>query len=495
MLFHRADFLAFFLVVLAGYGLLGHRAQNRWLLLASYAFYSMWDWRFSGLMFATTLVDYLAAWGIAARPAWRRRCLLGSLAANLGALGFFKYSNFFLDSIARVAGALGLEASLPALTVVLPVGISFYTFQSIGYVVDVYRGAVPGQRPTLGPRRGDSLRSLLDSFTDFALYVSFFPQLVAGPIERSGRLLAQVQRARRISFDAIRDGCWLFGIGLVMKVAIADPVGQQVDRVYSNPAAYDLASLYVATLAFAIQIYCDFGGYSNMARGLARIMGFELAVNFRQPYLATSFADFWRRWHVSLSTWIRDYLFLPLSRALLRRSPALTHAGLLRGVALLATVAASGLWHGAAWAFVAWGVLHGAFLVAERMLPGPAPDRWSSALPRLAYGVLVFHGVALGWFLFRTGDLAAAAACLARPGGSSALAAASALPFALPELLPFVGFALLSLLYDLPSWRADRVLFARDFGAVHRLALYAFAALMLLTAGGQADDPFIYFQF
>jgi D-alanyl-lipoteichoic acid acyltransferase DltB (MBOAT superfamily) len=495
MLFHRADFLVFFVVVFAGYCLLGHRAQNRWLLFASYAFYSMWDWRFSGLMLLTTLVDYLAGWGMSARPERRRLWLLASLASNLGVLGLFKYCNFFADSLVRLASAVGWSVSLPTLRIVLPVGISFYTFQSISYAIDVYRGVVKAHCPSPGPRSTGSLSSVWDTFADFALYVSFFPQLVAGPIERSKHLLGQVLRPRTVTLDGLRDGCWLFTLGLLMKVAIADPVGHYVDRVYSNPSAYDFVSLYVATLAFAIQIYCDFGGYSSMARGLAQMLGFELMVNFRQPYLAASFADLWRRWHISFSTWIRDYLFLPLSRALLRMHPSAQGAERVRSLALLVTVVLSGLWHGASWAFAAWGALHGAFLAVERALGLHAPERWRSSLLRLAYGIVVFHGVLAGWFLFRVGDLVAVSAHLGRLLTASYGPLATALPLEVADQLPVLCFALLYALYDLPSWRADRVLFARDFRAPHRLALYALAALMLLSAGGQTDDPFIYFQF
>jgi alginate O-acetyltransferase complex protein AlgI len=488
MLFQRLDFFLFMAVVFAVYLRLGHRGQNLWLLASSYFFYSMWDWRFSGLILLTTLVDFMTGWAMAAGWGPRRRWLILSIVSNLGVLGVFKYSNFFLDTLGRLLSDLGIAATLPALRVALPIGISFYTFQSLSYAIDVYRGDVEAHRPArLGPGFGAAAREVLTAFADLALYVSFFPHLVAGPIQRTRRLLAQVLTPRRVTAPGIAEGLWLFAIGLAMKVGIADPVSHQVDQVYASLSAYSPLSIYAATLGFALQIFCDFGGYSMMARGLAALMGFDLMVNFMQPYLAASFADFWRRWHISLSQWVRDYLYIPLGGN--------RGSGPRVAFNLMLTMMLSGLWHGATWAFVAWGGLHGAFLVVERALGLGEPQAWRSALARLAYGAVVFQGVLLGWFLFRLGDLSAVALHASRLLAGASAGLATFLPLGLPETLPYLNFAVLMLLYEIPCWRHNRVLLARDLGPFHRLLAYLALASIILSAGGERDSPFIYFQF
>ncbi|MEC9102218.1 MAG: MBOAT family O-acyltransferase, partial [Pseudomonadota bacterium] len=292
MLFSQLQFWVFFAGVFALYAVLPHRAQNRMLLVASYIFYGAWDWRFLGLIAFSTLVDYLVGARMGAENDPRRRKLLlsVSLLTNLGLLGVFKYLGFFVDSFVALSNAVGLPADPVVLGIVLPVGISFYTFQTLSYTIDIYRR-------DLKPCR---------DFLDFALFVAFFPQLVAGPIERARNLLPEIAQPRQLHWDAIGRGAVLCLVGLIKKIVIADAISPGVDAVYGNPNATG-AEIIVATWLFAIQIYCDFSGYTDIARGVAKMLGFGLMRNFAQPYFATNPQEFWHRWHISLSTWLRDY--------------------------------------------------------------------------------------------------------------------------------------------------------------------------------------------
>ena len=277
---------------------LGHRAQNRFLLAASYVFYGSWDWRFLSLIFLSTVVDYACALqmkkGVESR---KKMALWVSLAVNLGLLGVFKYTGFFLESFADLMGNLGVTLHLPTWEIILPVGISFYTFQTLSYTIDVYRGDTEPTR----------------DFLDFALYVSFFPQLVAGPIEKSHRFLPQIQLPRTFTREGFQTGCYLILWGLFKKVVVADRCGMVVDEVFHEGNESLTALDYVVgAYAFSWQIYCDFSGYTDIARGVGRIMGFDLMLNFRMPYFARNLSDFWRRWHISLSTWFKEYLYIPL---------------------------------------------------------------------------------------------------------------------------------------------------------------------------------------
>lgn len=512
MLFHRTDFLVFLAIVYVGYRLIGphasaggsemrHRAQNVWLLAASYVFYGMWDYRFLSLLFGSTLIDFLCGWGFKAGRLKSRTAIGISVATNLGILGVMKYADFFLDSFAAMLATVGFHASFVELHIILPVGISFYTFQSMAYTVDV----VTGRSEACCPSGWNDdwlarIRSTVSSFVDFALYVSFFPQLVAGPIERSRHMLGQIQKPRILTSQCWSRAAWLFSLGLFMKLAIADEIAPQVDAVFDKQSASSLMSWYVATIAFALQIYGDFAGYSLMARGIAALLGFELTVNFRQPYLASSFSDFWRRWHISLSTWIRDYLYIPLGGSRGSRIRTI--------IVLMATMGIAGLWHGATWAFVCWGLLHGAFLAFERITPirsrrepkidlsDPAlSNRRTAPLLRITYGLIVLHGVLLGWLLFRAGNLPQAIDAVSRVwerglGGSSWLWNLS-----IATVLPYLAFLTITLLYELPCRLRDRELFPRDFAWGHRFCLYTGLGLFFLASGGQRDAAFIYFQF
>ena len=470
MLFNSLEFAAFLPIVLVLYslaGLRGFRLQNQLLIVASYVFYGWWDPRFLFLIVASTVVDYnaallidgsgptrtqrrraslfltgaavafgsfrwnhlgetglqathLADWFEAGPWMWaplgasllwvlctefvfpalgrqaetRRRkiALAMSLCVNLGVLGFFKYYDFFAESFAAaVARTFGIEVSPLTLGLVLPVGISFYTLQTISYSIDVYRGDV---------RSASSL-------TDFAAYVSFFPQLVAGPIERGKSLIPQFQRERRVEWNGVRDGLWLIGWGLFKKIAIADVAAGIVNRTFgpydsfgslaTATAPEDGVRVLFAVYAFALQIYADFSGYSDIARGTAKLLGFELQLNFRLPYFAVDPSSFWERWHISLSSWLRDYLYIPLGGN--RRGTVRTYGN------LLTTMLVGGLWHGAAWTFVLWGAFHGAILVVYRALGitrGAASLSWPRAIVQ---GIVMFHLVCFGWLLFRAQNI------------------------------------------------------------------------------------------
>ena len=469
MLFNSLDFAVFFLVVYSAYAMLPHRAQNRLLLVASYFFYGCWDWRFLSLIALSTTVDFFAAQGIDRTDAPRRRrgFLFASMAVNLGILGFFKYFDFFVGSAESLARSLGFDPPGLRLGLILPVGISFYTFQSMSYTLDVYRRQ-------LKPTR---------NFLDYALFVSLFTQLVAGPIERASHLLAQVTQPRRISWSGIQTGAWLFFWGLFKKVAIGDNLAIGVDQVFSGAVEWTAGSVLLAVYAFALQIYCDFSAYSDMARGLGHFMGFDIMINFRNPYFALNPSDFWRRWHISLSSWLRDYLYIPLGGN--RSGPRRTY------VNLMATMLLGGLWHGAAWTFVFWGAFHGLLLAIHRWVkersPGPStPTGWGKAWRRVA----MFHAVCFGWLLFRAESMRDVAGMLA---------AVATKPGWTPEC-PVWLFQMV--LLSVPLWlvqilqeRTGDSLAPMNLSIVPRTLLYAGIAILLLLLANTGSRAFIYFQF
>ena len=389
MLFNSLTFALFFVVVYGLYLVLNHRWQNRMLLAASCVFYGAWDWRFLFLMFVSITTDFLCGRAIArsGNVATRKRYVALGVCVNLGILGFFKYFNFFAENFAVLIGRFGFSGNLPVLQIILPVGISFYTFQSMSYLVDVYRQEV---KP-------------VKSYLDYALFVSFFPQLVAGPIMRAKTLLPQVLAPRVVSREKFSQGCYLILLGLFQKVFVADNLGRIVDKAFSASGPYNGFLVLSALYFFAFQIFCDFAGYSNIARGLGKCMGFDIMINFRVPYLATNPSEFWRRWHVSLSTWLRDYLYIPLGGN--RRGKGRTYTN------LLLTMLLGGLWHGAQWTFVIWGAYQGVLLMAHRALApllSKVPtlrNRWAAGF---WYGVRVlffFHLICLGWLVFRAESL------------------------------------------------------------------------------------------
>jgi alginate O-acetyltransferase complex protein AlgI len=394
MIFHSLEFAVFFAATLTFYWSLTHRAQNALLLVASYVFYGWVHPWFLGLIAVTTLVDYSSALAIERWRGRRRWILALSLAIDFGLLGFFKYFNFFAENVAAAAALVGWSIPMPLLRVVLPVGISFYTFQSASYAIDVYHGRLPARK----------------NLVDVAVFVSFFPHLVAGPIMRASHLLTQVERERTFSAGDARDATLLLAWGFFKKLVVADNVGVVANKVFALKSP-EFALLWAGVFAFAIQIYADFSAYTDIARGLARWLGFDLVRNFDHPYLAAGPTDFWRRWNISLTTWFRDYVFLPMSYALSRRFDSGRWLGVrddiwIYGLATMATFLLSGLWHGASWNFVLWGGYHGVLLVLARIL---SPRR-RRRQPRLAWlrplrtaGMFVLTSI--GWLLFRETDL------------------------------------------------------------------------------------------
>jgi D-alanyl-lipoteichoic acid acyltransferase DltB (MBOAT superfamily) len=405
MLFNSLEFLIFLPIVLIVYYLLSHRRQNAFLVLASCFFYASWDWRFLFPLLFSTTTDYFCAAKMEASHqrgediTARRKYLLVSLITNLGLLGTFKYFNFFVDSVHDFATLFGLQIPTPAMRVILPIGISFYTFQALSYTIDVYRGKLHATR----------------SFWDFFLAVLFFPHLVAGPIQRASNLISQVVMPRRTSSGQVVDGLHLIIWGFFKKVVVADGLAPLVDQIFGLHAVQG-GETVVAVVAFAFQIYCDFSGYTDIARGVAKLFGFEFMLNFNLPYFATNPSDFWQRWHISLSTWLRDYLYISLggnrgSRLQIYRN-------------LMVTMILGGLWHGAAWNFVAWGLYHGLLLVGHR-LATPTLERagrftvgWLRAPWLLTRIALMFGLTCYGWLLFRAksfGQIAHMTASLAHP--------------------------------------------------------------------------------
>jgi len=355
------------------------------LLVASYVFYGFWDWRFLSLIAISTVVDYFCGLRIYKSDdnKIRKQFLFLSVVANLSMLGFFKYFNFFAESFQFLVSRFGVQVQPNFLNIILPVGISFYTFQTMSYTIDIYRR---NMKPTR-------------KFFDFALFVAFFPQLVAGPIERAKRLLPQILSPRKLTVDKFYEGCYLIFWGLFQKVFVADNLAKIVDSVFNSPGPYNGGNVLIALYAFSFQIFCDFAGYSNIARGLAKCMGFDIMLNFNLPYFVTNPSDFWKRWHISLSTWLRDYLYIPLGGN--RRGKFITYRNLIIVMLL------GGLWHGAAWTFIIWGAYQGLLLIVYRLL---TPLIKNIALPKntlfrnIWYFIKVvffFQLMCLGWLIFR----------------------------------------------------------------------------------------------
>lgn len=540
MLFNSLTFFIFLSVVYALYRVLPFRLQNLMLLLASYVFYGWWDWRFLFLMIFTTSVDFwtglvlergqlrtaqkltpilflsaaalflvgfnaselfhrigggpptaplisefmpyvllampvaLAVSALAYRilislevQKRRKSCMALSITIQLSALGFFKYFNFFVSSLEMALGDSGIPTSRLHLDIVLPVGISFYTFQSMSYAIDIYRREL---KPT-------------GRFFDFALFVSFFPQLVAGPIERAKNLLPQMASPRTVTYDQVRRGVFLIFFGLFKKVAIADGMALTVDQAFAIPDP-SWMTVVVGTAAFAVQIYCDFSGYSDIARGVAKLFGIELIYNFNQPYFARSPREFWQRWHISLSTWLSDYLYKPLGGS--RGSLSLTCRN------LMLTMILGGLWHGAAWNYVIWGFYHGAVLVVHRLLLaslGPGRDGALMALLKMGgFGIVTLYG----WLLFRArsfDQVATYTLTLLSGRGGLVFEAGRPAVSAVAGVLLLVG-------WEIAQYRCagDARFYRRLPPPVVGLAL-AFMTLLILMGMSNEPAQFIYFQF
>jgi alginate O-acetyltransferase complex protein AlgI len=380
MNFISFEFLFLLLALLAALLIFKHLLARKWiLLLASCVFYAWWDWRFLGLLAAVVLLGYYASRLMLATsdPKKRSAALWFSVTSHLAILGFFKYSNFFLDTFNWAVSPLGWQAG--ALKIILPIGISFYTFEALSYVLDVYKG-------TAQPA---------NSLLDYAVFITFFPRLVAGPIMRAKGFLPQLERGILLNFDNFFEGIQLFLRGMLKKVVVADNLALAVSQVYNAPSVFSPLSVWMAVIAYSVQILYDFWGYTDMARGVGRMLGFDLPLNFNLPYTSQSVTEFWNRWHISLSSWFRDYVFFPLER---RRFKRLGQAGNILIVFLL-----SGLWHGANWNFIFWGGMHGVYLAVERAFDWAKPVQhpWTSAKAWLR-SFLIFLLLTITWVPFRS---------------------------------------------------------------------------------------------
>ncbi|MEE2789441.1 MAG: MBOAT family O-acyltransferase [Myxococcota bacterium] len=483
MIFTTPAFVLFFLF----FFLMWHTVAPRWkkplLLISSYVFYGSWHPVFLILIWLSTLVDFWIGGALhrATGDRRRRRLVAISVMTNLGILSAFKYFNFFVDSAVAILGMLGLHASAPLLEIILPVGISFYTFQTMSYSIDVYRRRI----------------TPVSSVMDFAIFVAFFPQLVAGPIERAQRLLPQIARLASARTD--HSGWGLIALGCFKKVVIADNLAELVNLVYAQPEEASAPALLLATYAFAVQIYCDFSGYSDIAVGLARLLGIELVQNFKAPYAAIGPSDFWRRWHISLSTWLRDYLYISLGGN--RRGPLSTYRN------LLLTMLLGGLWHGAAWHFVAWGAFHGLLLCCCR------PSAFQSAHHALAahrFGgpirvvqrFVFFHLVCVGWIFFRAENLTAAVSVLTGLGGLlqtdwATWIAQVRLSSQGGWLIICTGMIVSVVLMQILRPTDSKALVARLWKAPEpvRFAVLVIVFYGCAVAAPESAPPFIYFQF
>ncbi len=472
MIFPTLEFALFFLVVLSSHWLLYRFAGIwKWLLLgASYFFYGYWDWRFLGLLAASSILNHACAKGMQRFDSARLRklFLILAVAFNLGTIAFFKYYGFFVEQAYALAFRFGIPCPLPLLDIVLPVGISFFTFQALSYVIDVYRGVMQPTRHML----------------DFALYLSFFPQLVAGPIVRARDLAPQLAAFRPPERIDLGRATFLILGGLLKKTVIANYLSQTVvDPVFAYPEAYGAIDTILAVYGYAVQIYCDFSAYSDMAIGFCLLLGIHIPINFDAPYSATSIQDFWRRWHISLSTFLRDYLYIPLGGS------RVGTAGIYRN--LMLTFLLGGLWHGAAWTFIVWGALHGIYLCIERAVAGRPVKRATTLTGwrRFVRQCLVFHLVGLSWIFFRSQTFADAGVMLRN------LARWRVTP-------EFLGTTLLfAIVAGLASQCLDNRRQIRGWNAFNRLPgiaqglLAAMVLVVILAMGPRGVAPFIYFQF
>ncbi|MFC0263480.1 MBOAT family O-acyltransferase [Fontibacter flavus] len=479
MLFNSFEFLIFFPVVFLLYWCVFQKhlkAQNAFILVASYVFYGWWDWRFLGLIAFSSLVDYWIGLKLGQEEDdFKRKVYLGiSLGVNLGLLGFFKYFNFFIDSTIQAINALGFQANEYSLQLILPVGISFYTFQTMSYTIDIYRKQMV---PTKDP-------------VAFFAYVSFFPQLVAGPIERASNLLPQFFKQRVFDYTKAMDGMRQILWGFFMKLVIADNCAVFVDQAFKNPESQPGINLLIGAIFFSFQIYGDFGGYSNIAIGTGKLLGFDLMRNFAYPYFSRDIAEFWRRWHISLSTWFRDYVYIPLGGSKVSRGLA------IRNIFIIFLV--SGFWHGANWTFIVWGGLNAIYflplylsnknrintdLVAENsMLP---------SIKEFSQILTTFLLTTLTWVFFRSPDV------------GFALVYLKGLPidlFQFPKMNERVFLVLfLIILFVLLEWKGRKYEFAIQKIAFskHRLLRYGlyYSITMMIFLFARRGQEFIYFQF
>lgn len=470
MTFNSAVFFAFLAVFLPVYfALRPWGAKKLWLLVGGIVFYGWFNPAYLGLVFLSTTIDFFCVRAMTKRAADARRrkvALVVSVASNLTILATFKYFDFFVHSVAAVFEAAGIGGTAPTLGLLLPIGISFYSFEAISYAVDAYQGKTTVAR----------------SYLDLLLFITFFPHLVAGPIVRARDFLPQLETARRVTSDCVAKGVQWIVIGYFMKIGVADNLAPAVDRVFANPGSASTLEAWLATLFFSFQIFCDFAGYTLIARGLAKLIGYDLTSNFEHPYIARGFSDFWKRWHISLSSWLRDYLYIPLGGN--RDGRFLTYRN------LMITMLLGGLWHGAAWTFVVWGGLHGLYLVGEHLIRGARRTPTErSTLRDLAAILITFVLVLVAWVFFRAASLPDAFALL------HAMFWVPEWELILPakKMLKNVVWLLPMFIYYVHAYAHERG-FTPTIGPVPRgVALGALAFLTLVCR--EVSDAFIYFQF
>ena len=473
MIFNSLAFAIFLPIVLALYYVLPFKGQNRMLLIASLFFYAWWDWRFLGLLAFTILIDFYASHAVyrAKTHKGKKQWMLLSIISNISVLVIFKYSNFFVQSFAVLLTKLGFVVHAPTLALVLPIGISFYTFMSMAYVIDVYRGQLIPTRHLF----------------DFALFVSYFPHLVAGPILRAPQLLPQLTQERRIKLEQIRDGIALIIIGYVRKVVIADILSSMVSDAFSQMDSMGSGDLILRMYLFAIQLYGDFAGYSDIARGVSKLFGIELNLNFATPYLSQNITEFWRRWHISLSSWLRDYVYIPLGGN--RKGKLRTY------VNNFLTMLIGGLWHGANWTYVVWGGLNGLYLgihkayldITGKQQKQSHSAKWTFITPFKIF--FVFTLAAFAFIIFRSPNFSTAWLYITKmfsfQGGINRVGSSV-------YILPFV---LLAFIIDIAQYTGWGERFVARTPLWRRAIIFGILFALVLTAGADNSQPFIYFQF
>jgi len=486
MAFNSFTFVYFFLIFFLIYYVTRKslKLQNVVLLIGSYLFYGSWNWKFLPLIMVATWVNYFCSLKIHAASSSKTKkiYLVISIVVSLGILAFFKYANFFVENFIVLLKTFGITWNFESLSIILPIGISFYTFQTMSYTIDVYQGKIQSS----------------DNLLNFSVFVSFFPQLVAGPIERAADLLPQIENKRTLHFDNFSEGLNLVIFGFFKKVVIADNLAPLVDAVFKYPDKHSGLGVILGILAFGFQIYCDFSGYSNIARGIARWMGIRLTVNFNLPYFSKNPAEFWQRWHISLSTWLRDYLFLPVAYATMNKFPPGKKSfakpeTISYSVGILVTMFLGGLWHGASWNFVFWGTFHGLLLVIYRLfkrykIKSLRKYKHIKPLKHFLRWLLFFIFVNMGWVFFRAPDLKNAGLIFSNIG----------LKVGNLNLETFITVALLILplfAFQAIQYTKKDLLPTLKMPIVARTAIYLFLFYTIIIFGVSDSVEFIYFQF
>lgn len=486
MLFNSINFMIFFPLVVLFYFLIPQKVRYIWLLVASYYFYMCWNPKYAILILLSTAITWLGGICIGkTQKVFAKRCyLIASIASNFGILIFFKYTNFLIDNINEVFNAVGISMNIPSFDILLPVGISFYTFQAVGYVIDVYRGDTKEEK----------------NFLRYALFLSFFPQLVAGPIERSKNLLKQMHTNHYFDGKRVTRGLLLMGWGFFQKVIIADRIAILVDGIYNNYTLHTGGEIILATVLFAFQIYCDFSGYSDIAIGAAQVMGFELMKNFDSPYFSCTVTEFWRKWHISLTTWFRDYIYIPLGGNRCGKWKKYRN--------ILVTFGLSGLWHGASWSFVVWGALNGLYQVVGDMTKGVRQNllkkikiNEANVIYKLLQGVVTFILVDFAWLFFRANSFRAAIDMIVHTFKNLGMKAVSFSNLAIDKKDFLVLMIALMILALIDYWKKKVDLREKLLkqNIVMRWAAYYMIIFVLLIFGVYGPQynasMFIYFQF